>query len=1119
MIEKADFWIGKAGKSENMGDYIKNNLRSEYEDYFKEKSPLFIDLDSRKLVGFLAAFLNFCQWIDIERAPKLVRAGNTLQKLQKSRPDPPSFEDDKILWKQLYDRFTTYSHHSKGASKYPFSVLIQELENILLKYLRPNEPDKFNGIKSIVESTANPSGDTLKAIYQLFDQWAERIFFFECINDSNWVSVLLENGWFDIGEKYGPNIDSPNPLIPEVFLLEKFAEAAPDPVHKASLKLATKAAPFIQQKLLDIASKLPITLAADFIPYAKLWLKEKNQGRGHLPYQNFIAHLISNGLSKEVMALISQTLCFKSETTSAEKTDSGIQSDYNKILKRSNTDPLWDLHDYKYLVTEITQKVRPVDALSLYTLYCDLLSEGITLASADEDSEGRKWDDGSEIWMGSVEPSDQLRDYDHREYLVIAIRDLAEKCIREDASALSAIYQSLTSYKWLIYRRIAFHLLRRFPENSGALIGESLLAGATYGAENSHEWLLLLQAQYENLNDEQKAVILDWIDRGPDLKWNIDYHRQTHDGNLPSEEIVQGWKRYWQYQLLFLLDGKLPEYWQTIFSALDSEFKGPGHPTFKRYWSSGVQTVPTETPFTVESILSDPNDGVVSEIREWKQKQHLDDVNEWGLLGALKSAALKHPEFFFNEIHKYRNLSNNECLSADRYLSILQGCFEAGIAGTSLDWSALLIETEWAIREVILKLANSENRNLGIDIARGLEGAISKKEAKFPTASWDQLLRCITLLLQHPDPDKDRKDIESPGELAMTSLNTVRLVAMRALLDLDWVLHSEGAPQRDDIKKRVLELLEERLKTEPTLAGRGIYGEKMNMLLHLHREWVENHLSDLFPEGVEHVTERNAVWSCFVTMQGATKTAFEVLGNEYSRAIESISQEPRKKDSGQWFPDEGLVHHLAAYYWWGNLSLPDQPGASGNLLDQFYKKGTVALRAHLLTFIGRSMRTTKEGVPEDIKKRFQDLMEWRLRELEQSSATIDQRAEMEGFWTWVDAQRLDAAWTVKTLQRVLSLHPFVEDGHDFMVIKPLADYSASYPEMAMDCLHRIVFAEKETPYWWGLDEEIKTILRNGLASMGAAKQQAEDVQDQLLRLGRFQFRNLDSKPGDAGELG
>lgn len=766
-------------------------------------------------------------------------------------------------------------------------------------------------------------------------------------------------------------------------------------------------------------------------------------------------------------------------------------------------------------------KDTPRSALfPVFETLCELLNNAIDLSVPTDESEGRCGDDGSDYWRPAIEQSDQNHGYDSREHLVTGIRNFAERIISDDPSRFDEVCATIGTYTWLIFERLNLHLIRCF--GSSQQVSRALIAGAALGTNNPHEWFVMLQEKFASLDNEDKNKILRWIEVGPDLSARIDHYRQGHDGAPPDEETIDIWKRYWQYQQLSLLNEGLPDHWQIRFKELDDHFKTPGHPAFKS-WNSGVQTVPTISPFTEESILSDPNDGVVSEIREWKQKQHLDDVNEWGLLGALKSAALKHPEFFFNEIHKYRNLSNNERLSADRYLSILQGCFEAGIAGTMLDWSALLTETEWAIREAILKLANSENRNLGIDIARGLEGAISKKEAKFPTASWDQLLRCITLLLRHPDPDKDRKDTESPGELAMTSLNTVRLVAMRALFDLDWVLHSEGVPQRDDLKKRVLELLEERLKTEPTLAGRGIYGEKINMLLHLHREWVEKHLSDLFPEGVEHETERNAVWSCFVTMQGATKTAFEVLWKEYGRAIESISQEPRKKDSGQWFPDEGLVHHLAAYYWWGNLPLPNQPGASGNLLDQFYKKGTVALRAHLLTFIGRSMRTTKEGVPEDIKKRFQDLMEWRLRELEQSSATIDQRAELEGFWTWVDAQRLDAEWTMKTLQRVLSLHPFVEDGHDFMVIKPLADYSANYPEMAMECFYRIVFAEKdgekETPYWWGLDEEIKTILRNGLASMGEAKKQSEEVQDHLLRLGRFQFRNLDPKRGDAGGLG
>ena len=771
-------------------------------------------------------------------------------------------------------------------------------------------------------------------------------------------------------------------------------------------------------------------------------------------------------------------------------------------------------------VSDVVKKVSmgtPSTALfPVFKILCELLNDAIGLSVPFEEGGERNGDDSSSYWRPAIEESDQNQGYDTRDHIVSGIRDLAERIISDNPSHFDKACATLVTYKWLIFERLNLHLIRCF--GSSQQVSQVLIAGAVFGSDNSHEWFVMLGEKYDRLVEEDKNRILGWIEGGPDLSTRIEFYKQSHEGSLPDDETLDIWKRYWQYQQLSLLNGKLPEQWQDRFDKLHEHFKTPGHPAFKS-WNSGVQTVATETPFAEESILSESNDGVLAEIRVWKQRQHLDDVNEWGLIGALKSAALKQPEFFLKNIQKYRNLSDHERRSADRYLSVLQGCFESGNAGTALDWSTLLTETEWAIREVILKLASPENRNLGIEIARGLEGAISKQEINFPSSAWDQLLDCFTLLLQHPDPEKDGKDAESPGELAMTSLNTTRLVSLRALFDLDRVLHSDERARRDDLKKGVLELLEAQLRTEPTLAGRGIYGEKMGLLLHFHREWVEMHLDELFPQGEDCAAQWNAVWSCFVTMQGASKTALEVLGKEYSRAIESISRQARKKDSRQWDPGEGLVHHLAAYYWWGNLPLPDQPGASGNLLDQFYKNATVPLKAHLLTFIGRSMRTTKEGVPDDIQTRFQDLMEWRLLELEQSGITTEQLAELEGFWTWVDDRQLDDEWTVKTLQRVLALRPFVGDGHDFMVIKPLTEYSANYPEVAMDCLYRIVFAEKDTPYWWGLNEEIKTILRNGLASTGDAKQQAEDVQDQLLRLGRFKFRNLDPKLGDSGELG
>jgi hypothetical protein len=1117
VMDRSGFWFGEE-KMPDMKSHFTNEIRNKHESHFKKYAPNFENAEPRKVKSLIQSFLEFCEWIDCYRPKRIEQSGKTLLAFRKDREIPDTFETDKQRWRILFESFSDLAHHRKG-SHHRIEGLIEELEDILLRYMRPNEAAKLEQIETFVKSAGNnPDFSHLKTIQKLTDSWSDRAAFLESIQNPEWVSVLLEADLFNLDSQNGPDLQAPNPCISEVFFLERFVVEAPDAVHKAALQLARRATPFIQQRLLGIAAQLPINLATDFIPYANAWLKERNPRSSHLSYQNFIAHLISSGLTKDVADLMLAILRLDSE--SEENPDSYVQSDFNQLLRRAKTDSIWDLYDYKSLVSEITLKVQFGHVLNLLKLYCDLLSDAITHSGANDESADRKWDDGSEIWMGSVEPSDQLRDYDHREYLVTGIRDLSERVIYRDSERFSDVYDTLKSYPWLIFKRLNLHLIRCFGSNQQ--VSQALIEGAAFGSDNPHEWFVMLEEKFDNLVEEDKAKIFRWIERGPDLSTRIKFYKQSHEGSHPDDETLDIWKRYWQYQQLSLLNGTLPEQWQEHFDELHEHFKTPGHPAFKS-WNSGVQTVPHESPFTVEAILTESNDSVLSKIREWKQKQHLDEINEWGLQGALKGAALKQTDFFLKDIQKYRNLSDNERLSADRYMSVLQGCFEAGIAGTALDWSALLTETEWAIHEVILKLAGSENRNLGIDIARGLEGAISKKEVNFPSSAWDQLLVCIALLLDHPDPEKDGKDTESPGELAMTSLNTTRLVVLRALFDLDRVLHSDDGAQWDDLKKRLLELLEARLRTEPTLAGRGIYGEKMGMLLHFHREWVEEHLGDLFPEGEDRVAERNAVWGCFVTMQGASKTALEVLGKEYIRAIESISHEPRKKDSGQWDPVEGLVHHLAAYYWWGNLPLPDQPGASGTLLDQFYKKGTVALKAHLLTFIGRSMRTTKEGVPDDIQERFRNLMEWRRQELEQSNATTDQLAELEGFWTWVDAQRLDAAWMVKTLQRVLTLRPFVGDGHDFMVIKPLAEYSANYPEVAMDCFHKIVFPkkdeEKETPYWWGLDEEIKTILRNGKEATPDAKQQAEDVQNQLLRLGRFQFRNLDPKPSDAGELG
>jgi hypothetical protein len=103
---------------------------------------------------------------------------------------------------------------------------------------------------------------------------------------------------------------------------------------------------------------------------------------------------------------------------------------------------------------------------------------------------------------------------------------------------------------------------------------------------------------------------------------------------------------------------------------------------------------------------------------------------------------------------------------------------------------------------------------------------------------------------------------------------------------------------------------------EKTLAGRGVFGERLPWLIYFHREWVAQRLLKLFPSTAEDTPKRKAVWNCFVTMTWASVAGLELLRSEYALAVEDCAVEPEEADFSQeeWAPGRSLVHHLRAFY-------------------------------------------------------------------------------------------------------------------------------------------------------------------------------------------------------------
>ena len=144
---------------------------------------------------------------------------------------------------------------------------------------------------------------------------------------------------------------------------------------------------------------------------------------------------------------------------------------------------------------------------------------------------------------------------------------------------------------------------------------------------------------------------------------------------------------------------------------------------------------------------------------------------------------------------------------------------------------------------------------------------------------------------------------------------------------------------------------------DPSLAIRAVYGQWFPWIALLDAEWAKSRVAKIFPTDEVLQPLRNAAWDTYVIFCPPYDNVFELLQDEYARAVEAVGS-PRTEQRQLADPDEKLGEHLMTYYWRGKLRF-DQPGP---LLEKFFAKASDELRAHALDFIGRSLRITESPV-------------------------------------------------------------------------------------------------------------------------------------------------------------
>jgi hypothetical protein len=946
-----------------------------------------------------------------------------------------------------------------------------------------------------------------QAVGKIRDYGANYIYFFQSLQSPDWVAPLWDQGFFKNPPppiRQGAGISYP--LWVETQYLVRIAAKTPELVAAVVSAMAETENVRVHRDVLEIANKLPPHLSNSLLSKVIGIIGKTHGDFVYEQLAQLIAHLAQGNEIKGASELSRHVLEFFPDSEQEEKRVRRIEQS-SIFADRLEPAPHWETYQYKDLIDHGIRVLMNYDPLAVLKIGTEALDKAINLSIWDDEVDERDGNDGSVVWRPAIEEDDQNHDFHHRELLVPLIRDAGERLLEQRPDDFAQIESVMDGCAWDIFKRIHIHLCRVRPTAAGPQRIARLLTQRELfdNYRFQHEWSLLLSAEFKNLHEQSQAIILTWIENEFDADWRIKRH-QEETGQVPSDDLVQGWKKRWQRDKLHFIAADLPDKWQRYYNNLVLEVGSPEHPDFP-IWSSDIRTGSTSPKDSTE-LLAMPTNQVIEYLKHWQPSGNPFDDSIEGLAAALESALKSEPLRFASSVAAFQEVR------PDYVKAAIRGFKGAANEGKQIPWKETLQLCGWVLnQDQGPESAGGEPDEdqywkwTRLEIVRFLREVLSGKEADAPFEFRNTVWRMLKILTEDPVPSREYEDKYSNGKrYATLSINTTRGEAMHALFDYaDWVRRHCEASSRHNPAVEILKPLTDRLEPakESTFTIRAVYAEHLGWLYHFHEEWLRGNLHRIFPKENSLRAYRSVAWQTFVTFCRPSLPLFHLLTSEYEFAIANL-QEDKGSDTEHDLehPDKALGHHLLGLYWSGHLSIDDP----NSLISRFFENASDKVRGATIDFAGRAVKNTKQ-LDTQIAERLQHLFESRLKTVKTSRFPAQFERELCAFGTWVWAKKFDPKWTLHILEEILRLTKRRERfGH--FVLEALAELSSTYPLETAKCFLLMISADQERLSWYLTPKEAKTILRNA-AALPAAREIAVQAQDLLLRQGRFEFRALD----------
>jgi hypothetical protein len=951
-----------------------------------------------------------------------------------------------------------------------------------------------------------------------------REYFFTRLLDPEWLDLLAKKGAFlrvpapQVGEKENT---VGFPFWPEGIYLSRIASEASEAVSRVLQQLPSTENPRVHDLILDIALSFPPAMAAALALKVVEGIRSPYHLGASLKLGPFISFLSKSGQSHAALQVAEAALEILPAHTAAGNDSARLVSAHPGMRL--------DLWGYEQVLNKsLPDLVDAAGELAL-NLFCNLLDRAI-LVSARDNAE-RRPDDSSHIWRPAIEEHEQNLKMDVRDLLVSAVREAADRCVRRNPISISDVVNQLErrGKDWWVFRRIALHVTGVFSGNLTTVKDRLLDRELFDSVEVRHEYFLLAKQCFGKLSADEQGVILRWIQDGPKYtdeqlkKW------EEFSGRLWTVENKAAYVRQWKRDRLTPIEGALPPEWRGEFEKLLSEVGPPSHPEFTTYHEGGAWG-PT-SPRGRGELASMTSAELVAYLEDWKP------TSDWplgasheGLGRELTALVAEKPEIYAAACAEFRRLAEPTYVRA-----VLQGFQDALKAKRKFEWPLVLDLCTWAVeakgeilgRDVSRFEADPHWGWTRAAVARLLTEGFSSEGNQIPFELREKVWSGIEAGTTDPEPTQaqenkyfekfvggERKKGGVPTAAGFdpftNSLNTPRGVAMEAVVRYALWVRSRYEESRDsellakgfDAMPEVREVLDFHLnpQNDPSITIRTIYGQRAPWLQLLDDQWAQANTPRIFSRARPELW--HAAWDAYIGYSQPFEKVFDWLRGEYAYAVEQMGSHDHGW-SQPLAPDYSLAQHLVSFYWRGKLSLESE------ILAAFLSRADGPLRAHVLSYIGRSLRNTSGSVPTEIIDRLKAL--WLQLVAAAKRRSEPPQDEFKEYGWWFASSKLDDKWSIQQLLEALRLAKRLEPDH--LVVERLATLAASMPSPVVEALQMMI--EGDSVGWGvlGWTDKAKEIIRTARKSGDArAREAAENLVNLLGSRGHFDFGELLKEP-------